>query len=67
MVVLRTIPASRKSCIRILDEMVELDRATVVHRWEDVIELAGEGSRLTKLACIKKIKTDGSVQAQIGC
>lgn len=37
----------------------------MVHRWEDVIELAGEGSRLTKLACIKKIKTGGSVKLRL--
>ena len=47
-----------------LDRLVACGRATKVSSWGDVVCLVGEGAKLTKLACIIKIK-DGKEKVRL--
>ena len=47
-----------------LDRLVECGRATKVCSWGEVVQLVGEGAKLTKLACIIKHK-DGAEKVRL--
>jgi hypothetical protein len=48
-----------------LDRLVQDARADVVDTWEQVVQMVGLEAKLTKLACLVKIKDDGSEKIRL--
>ena len=49
----------------LLQHMVDTGRSEVVHSWDEVVEKVGLGAKLTKMACIVKMKENGEMKYRL--